>query len=259
MNATTPQRTIIALALLGTMGLTGTADAAPLFTVTDLGSGYQLQQDATGSVQGVTNADGSRTYTFDKSPVIQISERHNGGSHADSYTQWTMQSGSNKVGYNYDYGGGMSGTPLSPGINYPTLEPWSNGWFVFSGSPVSDLNSHGQVVGTSVLYSSLESRTPGPQTYAAFSDLDGYSHGFGAATVDNLNHYIASDLGVYLTAAIKIDDLGQIIAIGTIDGKNSAFLLTPDAMPTPAPEPTTLALLAVASIGGLIRRRARRR
>src|SRR5207244_1986581 len=95
--------------------------------------------------------------------------------------------------------------------------------------------------------------------FAAFSGEGGSSHEGGANNGDNsdnrgdnLNHYIAQGLGIYLTSAVKIDDLGQIIAVGTLDGKPQDFLLTPNGQPIPAPEPTTLVTLATASVGIMI-------
>ena len=233
------------------------AGASPIYTVTNLGDSYQLLTDAGGHARGVAGA-GGEAYAFDKSPVTPISERHNGQNHAYSFTEYTLQNGSHQVGYAFDYGGGLAGTPLGAGINYPTFETWSNGWFVQGGSPVSDLNARGQAVGVSELYSSLLRPSPGVQTYAAFSDPNGASHGFGAATVDNLNNYIAGKPGVDLTSAVQIDDLGQIIAKGTLDGKPQDFLLTPDGPPIPAPEPSTLAILGCAASLLGIRRAFRR-
>ena len=81
-------------------------------------------------------------------------------------------------------------------------------------------------------------------SYAAFSDVNGQSHGFDAPVVDNLNTYIAPIPGVTLTSAVKIDDLGRILTRGS-DGHD--YLLTPDALGPAAtvPEPTTLMMLGL--------------
>ncbi len=216
------------------------AQATPLYNVADLGTSFQYQIAADGTIQGVTTANGSTTYAFDKAPVTKINDLVDGGSHADSFTVFTLQDGSHRVGYGFDYGGGLSGS-AHYAIDYPTFEPWSNGWFTGPGqSPVLDLNTHGQAVGFSDFNS-------GPGTYAAFSDPNGATHGFNAAVVDNLNNYINTIPGVTLTTAIQIDDAGRILADGS-DG--DTYLLTPTALGDPAtvPEPSTS--LFVALVGG---------
>jgi hypothetical protein len=118
-----------------------------------------------------------------------------------------------------------------------------------------DVNSQGQYVGTSLYYGKAG-------TYAAFSGLDGRSHDFSdtAQVADNLNSYIATIPGVTLTSALKIDDLGRILAQGS-DGHD--YLLTPTALGSPStvPEPSTALMLGlVGTLLGLrtIRRKWRR-
>jgi len=235
------------------------AEAAPLYTTTDLGAGYQLQADGGGQVHGVAGANGA-VYAFDKSPVSSINERTDTPSqHADSYHVYTMQSGLYKVGYEYDYG------PSLPGNFHPTFENSTSGWFTFPGifpntspnpSPVSDINRQGQVVGTGLLFNGFN----GYNFYAAFAEVNLQPHGAANSFDDNLNDYIAPIPGVTLTSAVKVDDLGRIIVTGS-NGDN--FLLTPVALGAalPVPEPSTVVTLGfLASLLGFrsIRRRRQR-
>ena len=150
------------------------------------------------------------------------------------------------------------------GIYYPTFEAGTNSWYVRQGgSPVADLNANGQVVGLSSLFQYPVSGYSGPATYAAFSDPTGNAHGGSASTSDNLNNYLADALGVYLTSAVKIDDMGRIIAEGTLNGQDQEFLLTPAGLssaPIPTPEPKALVTMTVALMAWAARSaRSRRR
>jgi hypothetical protein len=256
-----------AVALFASIGLAWPASASslgPMFTVVDLGSGYNLQADSTGTTSGVTGADGGPAYAFDKSPTTSIGVRYTSdgvasylpnlgqwnyqGLHAGGYVQGTLQNGSLIGGYFQDQVSGTSFRPHVP-LGIYLMGSWHNE----SMSPVSDMNAHGEIVGTSVI--GLDSY-PGVPTYAAFSAPTGKTHDLSnignSSVADNLNNYIASSLGINLTQGLKVDDLGRIIAQGTVDGQTHDFLLTPaglSSVPTPAPEPSTLVLLAVASVG----------
>jgi probable HAF family extracellular repeat protein len=66
----------------------------------------------------------------------------------------------------------------------------------------------------------------------------------------DLNNFIANDSGWFLTEATGINDVGQIVGQGTINGKKRAFLLNPVADPKPVPEPASaLGLLAFGALG----------
>lgn len=104
-------------------------------------------------------------------------------------------------------------------------------------SEAYDINEAGQVVG----FSSL-SGTEGP-TDRAFL----YSNG----TMQNLNSLIDPNSGWVLHAAMGINDAGQIVGNGLLQGEGErAFLLTPTT-----PEPGACALALVAALGLLRRRR----
>ena len=223
---------IVATAILSLVAATR-AVAAPIYTTTDLGAGYQLQAGAGGQVYGVTGAGGA-VYAFDKSPVTSIDVQTvlpDGTFHF-----LTLQNGTHQVGYNdgYSYPAGL--------ILYPTFMSINSGWFLTPyrniSSPVSDINGQGQVVGTSQYLLGQSS------TYAAFSDPNGRTHSFDDSAMNDLNNYIATIPGVSLTSAVKIDDLGRIIAIGS---NGDDYLLTPTAIgpASPVPEPSAAMLLGL--------------
>jgi PEP-CTERM motif len=267
-----------AVALFASIGLAWPASASsitPMFNVVDLGSNYQLQADSTGTTYSVTGANGGPAYAFDKSPTTSIDVRYtstglldllpalgqwsyNTDIHAGGYIEGTLQNGSLIQGIFADEVSGSGGiTPHVP-IGFYLMGTWHNE----ETSPVSDMNSHGEIVGTSVIENTWDHVLG---TYAAFSNPTGGTHDpnniANSLVADNLNNYIASSLGINLTQGLKVDDVGRIIAQGTVDGQTHDFLLIPAGLssPMPAPEPSTLVLLAVASLGWTVRRRSRRR
>ena len=241
---------IVAATFMGILAATR-AEAAALYSTTDLGASYTLETTTGGyavnpysPLYGVANSDGSVVYAFDKSPVTPINLRTDYQIH-DAYMLLTLQNGPHQVGYlsdNYSQSGVLS-------------SPAPNGFFDWSmptggTSPVSDINSHGQFVGTSIY---------GSATIAAFSDPNGFSHeltGKGSAITDNLNDYIATIPGVSLTSAFAIDDLGRILAFGS---NGDTYLLTPTALggPETVPEPTAAVIFCV--VGSVLGFRSIRR
>ncbi|WP_435015868.1 PEP-CTERM sorting domain-containing protein [Tundrisphaera sp. TA3] len=120
---------------------------------------------------------------------------------------------------------------------YNVYSPGGGGFSWHSDDvPVKDFNIHGQAVGTSFGFAMSSSM------------VDPY-----------LDDNIAADLGIHLTEAYAIDDLGRILAKGTIHGETHDFLLTPSGLPTPTPEPSTIAFFAVGMAAIGIRAAARRR
>ncbi len=96
-----------------------------------------------------------------------------------------------------------------------------------------DINNKGQIVGNSHI-------------------LNGDSHAFlydSANGMLDLNDFIDPDSGWVLTIAYGINDLGQIIGSGEINGQTHAFLMTP------IPEPATILLFG---LGGLVLRKKRK-
>lgn len=80
------------------------------------------------------------------------------------------------------------------------------------------INNHGEIVGWS-------STTTNAEPTDAFLYLDG--------VMVDLNSLIPPGSGIYLTNAVAINNNGQIVANGFLDGTNGAFLLTP-SLPCPA-------------------------
>lgn len=230
---------------------------SPLYSVTDLGTSYTLENDAGGTAHGVTAADGTVTYAFEKSPVTHINEVHPGGNHQDSYTAWTLENNGHKVGYNFDDHGS-----LPTGTFAPTFAPLLGSWSTHQGTlPVSDLNAQGAVVGTGLL-----DVFEHDGSYAAYTNsAENFLNGIDQRVVNNLNNYVASVPNDYLRSADMIDDMGRILASGNSswatlidkDGQSVTrlvshkYLLTPLGLGAPetVPEPSTLALLGVVAVG----------
>jgi probable HAF family extracellular repeat protein len=90
---------------------------------------------------------------------------------------------------------------------------------------------------------------------------DGTHHAFLYANgvMQDLNTLIPPLSGVVLNDAVGIDADGRIVAFGTDrSGDSHEYLLTPDlGSPSPVPEPSTLALLAVGAAVRVLRSRRR--
>jgi probable HAF family extracellular repeat protein len=101
-------------------------------------------------------------------------------------------------------------------------------------SLANSLNDAGEVVG-------LSYKSSGEQRAVFWKD----------AAFADLNELISTDSGWSLTEAIKINNQGQIVGKGYLDGKEQGFLLTlnPDAEPIPEPD-SPIALWAGAGILG---------
>ncbi|WP_435020647.1 PEP-CTERM sorting domain-containing protein [Tundrisphaera sp. TA3] len=275
MPTTNPLRTLLALSAIGLGLATGRAQAVEMFHVTKLGGSYSLQQDATGTVHGVQGDDGL-AYVFEKSPVTYYpelasysigTEMSNGGNrqtwiYAGSGRYGSLPVASNAAGsvgftaidYSMVVGGGIYSTAIGIDFsgNYHLPENVVNyRWTTkYGGVPVLDINASGQAVGqyddgTASWYWNSPGRV------AAFSDKGLKSHGPtpGLKSLpDDLNNYIAEDLGIRLAMAERIDDLGQIIAWSTANETRQAYLLTPNGPPTPTPEPASMVVFAAGAV-----------
>ena len=117
------------------------------------------------------------------------------------------------VGYSWAYDGPYHAFLWEDGLMSPlALLPGG------SGTIANDINNLGQIVGHDV-------------SHRAVMWEDG--------AISDLNDLIPAGSGWTLRSARGINDLGQIVGWGIINGNSHAFLLTP------VPEPATLALLAV--------------
>jgi uncharacterized membrane protein len=83
-----------------------------------------------------------------------------------------------------------------------------------------------------------------------------------AGKVTDLNSLLPPGSPWHLSSALAINDLGQIIGVGTYDGWARAFLLTPSALGNPpdvqaVPEPGLIAFAACVAAGFAIRKARR--
>lgn len=115
---------------------------------------------------------------------------------------------------------------------------------LFSGNSVTiigyscgarDINDRGEIVGFN------QTTTPFGDSYRAVL--------FSGGEPVLLDTLVDPTAGWKLTEANAINNLGQIVGQGTINGEQHAFLLNP------VPEPTLLGGLAAASVGLLVRKR----
>jgi len=87
----------------------------------------------------------------------------------------------------------------------------------------------------------------------AFSPTGTYAAILADGIATDLNSLIPPNSGTFLTDALKINNLGQILASGSVNGEKHSYLLTPQ------PEPSSWLIAAmVAVLGGCGIRRCRR-
>jgi hypothetical protein len=210
-----------------------TISSSPTFSVIDLGDNFTFTKDSDGYTTSVTNAAGNQTYAFAKYPVNYTNIQISPGDGDEGDNGPSIEVASNK------YGNLFYTNVTIPGFHISQYNLIHEQWTTISpgDSPAKDFNISGQVVGSSY-------------NLAVFSlpNFTGHGTDFGGVALpggDVLNNYISSQLGINLTSGLYIDDLGDIIAQGTLNGQTQDFLLTLNGSPTPAPEPSTLVLMAV--------------
>lgn len=113
------------------------------------------------------------------------------------------------------------------------------------GSVAASINDLGQIVGWS--------------TISETSPLTGQRHAFlWNGKLEDLNNLISPDLGWELEDAVDINNKGQIVGRGILNGQYHAYLLTPLSVPQSVPEPTSaLGILGFGaiSIGSILKRK----
>jgi probable HAF family extracellular repeat protein len=192
------------------------------------------------------------------------------GNYALRATLWSNGGATNlgtlKGTNSYAYAINDSGQIAGDSFDGATL--WSNGSTTYLGtlggynSSARAINNSGKVAGLSsttgnMLHATLWSNGSttdlgtlgGTYSYAyAINNSDkvaGASYTTGNAAMHatlwsngnlvDLNSLVSAANGWTLISAQGINDLGQIVGYGTFNGQTEAFLLTPDATPTPIP------------------------
>ena len=172
-----------------------------------------------------------------------------GNMHATLFSNGTVTDLGTLPGYVYSYATSINNSGQVVGIaqTYLTYRAalFSNGTVTDLGvlpgyvnSYATSINNSGQAVG----YSSL-----------AYSD--DHATLFSNGTVTDLNSLVDATLGWQLYAANGINDSGQIVGNGYINGQDHAFLLTPESTPTPIPASLSLFGSGLILLGILRRRR----
>jgi probable HAF family extracellular repeat protein len=281
------------LFLLGTIALApGTALAAPVYTITDLGTlggdfSFSRGINASGQVTGLSDTAGGTDHAFLWDPQSGMHDLGTLGGQASNVGDIDI-GGINASGQVTGYSNTV-GPADSITFHAFLLDPQSGmhdlGTLGGDSSAGQDINDSGQVTG--------ESNTAGHASHAflwdpqsgmhdlgtlpggdssfgsygyginASGQVTGYSyindasHAFlwnGSSMLD-LNDLIPSGLGWELNSGDAINDAGQIAGSGSIGIQSHAFVLTPIAV-VEVSEPGTLALIGAGVIGlGLLRRR----
>lgn len=252
--------------------------AGPTYTITRLGTGYSLSEDAGGHIVGIRGTGSDRLYTFDKVPVTQIpwsnsrvidaatQDMHfddltNGTSTIGHMTVHVMASMSNNFN-------SLSDVSDVGGFEVPT----------FRGIPVLDFNTRGDVAGVngngggsdSLFYEGFWHEVPGVFLKTVRAADGKVSHDV-KISLDNYTRQIPGfgAFDEFLRAALMIDDHGRIL-VDSLDHNLRAqyYLFKPgflddpaagDVQPAPVPEPCTLALFTAVGVAALASKRRKSR
>ena len=187
-------------------------------TMSDLGT----LVGGTFSVAHGINNSGQVAGFADISPGVSHAFLYSGGTMSDLGTM----GGTNSVAYSINNSGQMTGeSDITGDVTYHA--------FLYSGGTMSDL---GTLVGF-INSQGLAINNSGQVVGWAYITINDPPHAFlySGGTMYELTSLIPSSSGWVLKNAYGINDAGQIVGIGKINGTDHAYLLTPGAVATVAP------------------------
>ena len=231
-----------------TQTLVGLNDAIP-YAINDSGQVVGGAQGIDGFLynNGTITRIGAETVAYDINNTSQVVGFYGGNSTAFLYDNGRTTYLGTLPGDDYSVAYGINDTGQVVGFSAPSNIDDGRA-FLYSSSTgltnlgrllptdtysvATDINNRGQVVG----YSGSNNNFYATSGSSAFL----YSNG----RLQNLNDLISPDSGFTITAASAINDLGQIVGDGSINGELHAVLLTP------VPEPSSmLSTLAFGALG----------
>ena len=224
----------------------GVNDAGQVVGYTDVAGHWQYHAFIGGGtvysnhgwVDDIGTLGGGNSYATainNKGQVVGYSDIGTGGKTADSSQSYNSREPTHAFLYQ---GGVMRDLGTLPG---------------FANSFALAINSLGQVVG-----GAGPSGIGAPATsWAGLASGPGHAFLYQDGVMTDLNDLLPKGSPWRLENAIAINDLGQIVGEGEVNGVVHAFLLTPE--PAPVPEPGTLGLFGALAAALVARERARRR